>query len=92
VTKLTEQMGMYDYDRLPEGLRDSMQRFVEHGIKAGHFLTACLENDLLGAVNGADEVNRSLLPEIVSWLYWEPPADCWGSKEKVSKWSGIQID
>ena len=46
---------MYDYSGLPEGLQNSMKLYVEQGIGAGHFLTACLENSLVDAVNRADE-------------------------------------
>ncbi len=77
---------MYDYSGLPEGLRDGMKRYVEDGIHAGGFLTACLENDLVGAVNRADENNLPRLQDIVHWLYWEAPHVCWGTKEKVYDW------
>jgi len=77
---------MYDYAGLPEGLRGGMQLYVEEGIKAGSFLTACLENDLIGAVNRADPDNLTRLQDIVKWINWEIPHDCWGSKEKVTKW------
>tara|TARA_Y100000034_G_C6619471_1_gene270063 strand:+ start:333 stop:590 length:258 start_codon:yes stop_codon:yes gene_type:complete len=79
---------MYDYSGLPEGLQDSMKLYVEKGINAGHFLTACLENDLMGAVNRADNTNRPLLSDILLWLYWQAPHSCWGSKEKVANWRG----
>ena len=79
---------MYDYSGLPEGLQNSMKLYVEQGIGAGHFLTACLENSLVDAVNRADEKNLPRLQEIVKWLYWEAPHDCWGSKERVAAWHG----
>ena len=80
---------MYDYSQLPVSLQDGMQRYVEKGLTVGHFLTACLENDLSGAISRADDKNRKLLPEIVTWLTWEVPHDCWGSKEKVATWRGV---
>ena len=79
---------MYDYSGLPEGLQGGMQLYVEEGIKAGSFLTACLENDLIGAINRADPDNLTRLQDIVKWINWEIPHDCWGSKEKVAKWLG----
>ena len=78
---------MYHYDRLPEGLRGSMQRYIEDGIQPGHFLTAVLENDLFAAVSRADGTNSKLLPEIVRWIYNEAPMSCWGSEAKVIAWA-----
>ena len=65
-----------------------MKRYIEDGIRAGGFLMACLENDLLGAMNRADVNNLPRLQEIVYWMYDEIPVGCWGSKEKVSTWRG----
>ena len=79
---------MYDYSELPEGLQDGMKLYLEDGIRAGGFLTACLENDLLGAVNKADPDNYIRLPDIVQWMYWNLPQGCWGSREKVREWQG----
>jgi len=79
---------MYNYVGLPESLRAGMKRYVENGVKVGGFLTACLENDLMGAINRADTNNLPRLQEIVYWMYDEIPGGCWGSKEKVSAWRG----
>lgn len=79
---------MYDYSKLPEGLQDGMKLYIEEGIRAGGFLTACLENDLVGAVNKADPDNLPRLQEIVRWIFWEIPHDCWGSPERVARWIG----
>ena len=79
-------MSTLRYERLPAGLRGGMERYIEHGVPPGHFLTAVLTNDLRGACERADDVNRHLLWEIVGWLYNEAPAPCWGSPTKVSTW------
>tara|TARA_Y100000296_G_scaffold82583_1_gene111974 strand:+ start:597 stop:908 length:312 start_codon:yes stop_codon:yes gene_type:complete len=79
---------MYDYAKLPEGLQDSMKLYLEKGIRAGGFLTACLENDLVGAINRADKTNLARLQDIVKWIYWETPQGCWGNSEKVEAWIG----
>jgi len=80
---------MYNYSKLPEHLQGGMQRYVELGIDGGHFLRAILSNDLQGAVSHADSTNVNLLPEIVRWLYNEVPQGCWGSKENVDNWRGV---
>lgn len=79
---------MDNYAGLPEGLQGGMKRYVEDGIQAGHFLTAVLSNDLLGAVSRADDTNIKLIPEIVRWLYNEAPGNCWGTTEQVQAWQG----
>ena len=77
-----------NYAGLPESLQAGMKRYIEQGIAAGGFLTACLENNLVGAFGWADVHNRSRIQEIVYWLYNEAPSGCWGSAETVAKWLG----
>jgi hypothetical protein len=79
-------MASLRYDRLPVGLRGGLERYIEHGVPPGHFLTAVLTNDLREACSRADDINRYLLWDIVGWLWNEAPAPCWGSPEKVSAW------
>jgi len=79
---------MHNYSKLPTGLQDGMQRYIENGSSTGHFLTAVLSNDLFGAVSRADDKNIKLLPEIVRWLYNEAPGSCWGDVKKVQAWQG----
>ena len=84
-------MTMYNYEELPEGLQDGMQRYVEQGMLAGDFLIACLENDLHKAVSRADDKNIKLLPKIVQWMHWNLPNGCWGSQEVVAEWRGVDV-
>ena len=79
---------MDNYAGLPEGLQGGMKRYIEDGISTGHFLTAVLSNDLLGAVSRADGTNIKLIPEIVRWIYNEAPSNCWGNRERVQAWQG----
>jgi|TARA_R110000824_G_scaffold111242_1_gene259614 hypothetical protein len=79
---------MLNYSKLPNGLQDGMQRYIENGSQVGHFLTAVLSNDLVGAVNRADDKNAKLLPEIVRWLWNEAPGNCWGDVKRVQEWQG----
>ena len=78
-----------DYYKLPEHLQDDMEKYIEDGIRGGDFLTAVLSNDLKRAVWIADSENIKLLPDIITWLYNEVPQSCWGSKENVENWKGI---
>lgn len=52
----------------------------------GNFLTAVLTNNLIEAVQYADEKNTTSLPNLVKWLYQNAPMACWGSDEAVEKW------
>ena len=65
---------------------DGIQRYVQHGVKPGHFLTAVLCNDLRESINRADDDNRQNLIGVVAYCMWEIPGACWGSKEKVDAW------
>lgn len=72
---------------IPPELKESIARWVEHGIEPGSFLLACLSNDLKEACARADMENRFRLFDIVSHLYNDCPALCWGSPERVAKWA-----
>ena len=78
---------MQNYSKLPVGLQDGMQRYVEHGILPGDFLTAVLENNLSTAVFRADDNNIKLIPEIVKWIFNEIPQHSWGSPIVVEEWT-----
>jgi hypothetical protein len=63
-----------------------MKLYVEHGIPAGGFLTAVLENNFLEAFSRADSSNTERMSDIASFVYNELPIECHGSPEKVTKW------
>jgi hypothetical protein len=67
---------------------ESLDRYVNYGILPGHFLTAVLENNLAESLGRADADNRENLFEIVSYIYNEIPAICWGNPEAVREWIG----
>ena len=77
---------MYNYSKLPVGLQDGMQRYIEHGISGGSFLNAVLENNLFSAVMRADVTNLKELPSIVKWIHWEIPSSSHGSELTVKAW------
>ena len=64
----------------------ALMRYLNHGIHPGGFLTALLENNLAEAIMRADGINRTLLAEWVEYIWWEIPADAWGSREKCRSW------
>jgi hypothetical protein len=82
---------MYNYAILPENLQDGMRRYIEDGIKPGHFLTACLANDFLGALGAASTQTWDYVFQVGMFLYQEVPgrggSNCpWGSYEAVTKY------
>lgn len=77
---------MFDYNGLPEHMRDGLKIYVEHGVPPGSFMRSVLSNDLKEACARADHINRRNLWEIVRVLWNEVPSTCWGSLEKVQQW------
>ena len=66
--------------------KESIDLYVSQGVPPGGFLSACLENDLMGAMNRADSYNRASLFEIVSYIHNDIPSNCHGSPEHVASW------
>ena len=77
---------MKDYASCPESVRGGLERYIEDKIEPGGFLVKVLENDLFGAMGAADFHNRMILFDIVSWIYNNAPATCWGSKDQIIAW------
>lgn len=73
---------------VPEHMRDGLALWVLYGIPPGDFLTALLANDLAGAVGRADTINQYRIKDIITWVYSYAPSNCWGSYEKLAKWTG----
>jgi hypothetical protein len=71
---------------IPERMLGALQRYVDHGIKPGDFLTAVLSNDLREACGRADDENQRLIFEYVKFLHNHVPSGCWGSPENVRNW------
>jgi hypothetical protein len=74
------------YHLLPEGAQSGMQLWIERGIYPGSFLTAVLNNDLMGACIAADHLNQSLLYDYAKWLVNHAPSRCYGSRVNVVAW------
>jgi hypothetical protein len=66
-----------------EDLYGAFERYLNHGIMPGGFLTAVLENDLAGAISRADVENYVNLKNIVMYVWNFLPHNAWGSREKV---------
>ena len=76
---------MTDY-AIPDTLTEGLERYLCDHIVPGSFLLAVLSNDLLEAVNRADEDSRRALSDLVVFLVNNAPAAAWGSPERVRIW------
>lgn len=74
-------------DRIPSHLMGAIDRYLQHGITPGGFLTAVITNDLAGAFNRADAISRHYLFDIVKYFWNYAPSSCWGSSEAMNEWS-----
>ena len=71
---------------VPDHMMDGIERYVEHGINPGHFLTAIITNDLRETIGRADDENLQNIPAYVDYFYDNTPASCWGSPEQMGAW------
>lgn len=65
---------------------EGINRFALLHEKKGQFIMAVLSNDLRESIARADDFNRPLMLQIVSYCHNEIPSICWGSPEKVKDW------
>ena len=72
---------------IPDYMMGAITRYVEKGIPPGGFLTAVISNDLAGAVSRADDTNIRNLPAYVGYFYNHLPSQCWGSPERMKRWT-----
>lgn len=64
----------------------AIDRYLNHRLEPGSFLTAILSNDFVRATGRADSENLANLPAYASYLYNEMPMSAWGSREIVHEW------
>jgi hypothetical protein len=73
---------MADLQTLINAVRDYRDNRHEHG----SFIMAVLENNLHAAISRADGTSWDVIRELMQFVYFDLPADCWGSREAVSAW------
>lgn len=69
-----------------QNIKDSLNRYLHHGIQPGGFLAAVLCNDLFGAFARADAHNKQHMDNILSYVYHELPQVCWGDRKIMAEW------
>jgi hypothetical protein len=75
-----------DPARIPQRIRDGLDRYAHHHLETGNFLRAVLENDLMRAFDRADAEVVAAMPAILAYVRCQLPGNCWGSPEVVSRW------
>ena len=85
ITMYKFDLDFTDYEQLRH-LEDSLDRYLNHGIMPGGFLTAVLENNLTETFARADSINSVLVRDIVQFMYNRLPIGAWGSAERVTEW------
>lgn len=76
--------------QIPDYMREGINRYIEHGIEPGSFLTAVIQNDFVNAVAQADDNNIRNLPAYANYFYNHAPSQCWGSAEVMNEWIGLK--
>jgi len=71
---------------VPDHLIDGLTNYILHGLPPGHFLSAVLANDLIQAMNRADDRSAAGLMALCRFVYYSMPAPSWGSPERVESW------
>jgi hypothetical protein len=72
--------------RVPEHLREGIERYVLDGGYVGDFLSRVIENDLLGAVAHGDDNSLAGLKPLMQALYNGAPTQCRGSIARRQAW------
>jgi len=75
-----------EYEKVSQGVINSLMLYLEQGIPTGGFLRAVLENNLMLASALADDYNHLTLSNIALFIYYYFPLDSYGSVKKVDKW------
>lgn len=72
--------------QLNHSLVECVVDYINYGMEPGHFVRACLENNLRQALFRADLESLSSIPAFYAWIYNRVPSCCHGSRDAVDKW------
>lgn len=75
-----------NYSELPDGIRQSLQSYIEDGEQPGPFLRAVLENDLRETLYSAQPEEMAVLLDIRKWMDGHCPAEAQGSHMQRLLW------
>jgi hypothetical protein len=62
------------YGKIPnQKMVTGIRNYADYGIMPGQFLIALITNDLRETFNRADQTNKPLIPEWLTWTWWDAP-------------------
>jgi hypothetical protein len=76
----------YDRYEVPDHTQQALEDYFFHGYEPGSFLMSVLCNDLMGAVNRCDHINREHIVDIAKWVMHTAPCSSWGNRAMVMDW------
>ena len=79
----------YKGQTLPKTIQKNLDDYMFDGANPGSFLARCLSNDLMRAVEAANNWERELIPVIAAYIYQKLPAYCLGNWNTVVAWKGV---
>lgn len=79
----------FEYSWISERMLKPIIEYVEYGRTPGDFLCSLLKNDLFNAVRTADDQNIKLLKAYIGMFYNSLPSDCYGTREKFTRWVSL---
>jgi len=65
------------FTSIPLLTQEQLRKWLLHGEHPGGFVEAILRNDLMGALDAADDENMAAIVTIVSWIKRKCPSECW---------------
>ena len=71
---------------IPIRMMDGLERYINHHVPPGDFLSAVIKNNLRATIERADDENIANLPAYIGFLYNEAPSQCWGSEQAFKNW------
>lgn len=75
-----------DYKWIPPHMHQSVDDYLQHGLRPGAFLYEVLCNNFPRAFMSADLDNQRMVLGWCQFMHWEMPTVAWGSCEKVEAW------
>lgn len=80
-------LNSFEYFDVGNEFMQEMYNYVIKGLPPGSFFTALFANDFVSACKLSHPGNSwDYVQNTGKWLYFEAPAQCWGSYEKVEAW------
>ncbi len=77
---------------IPKAIKYQIDQYIEAGVPPGGFLNAVLTNDLMVAIQKADETNKLHIPDIVTYLLNYLPPIAYGNAKNVTDWLHAHAD